>query len=136
LRDGDRIAIEEVRGTADTIKPGNYYEIKGTYRLASREKATLAAYVTSDSRNVKNAGGSSDTPTVSRGKGTFDLLLHVTHDGKPHVSFYPDEGGEGFAHIYFGTGDTVLKDGWWKSKAKNEERPDKVGDPRSTAPTY
>ena len=29
LRDGDRITIDEIHGTADTIKAGNVYEIKG-----------------------------------------------------------------------------------------------------------
>ncbi|HKD37072.1 MAG TPA: protein kinase, partial [Pirellulales bacterium] len=125
MRDGDRITIEEVRGTADTMKAGNYYEIKGTYRLASRDKATLAAYVTSETENVKNAG-QSDTPTVTRGEGRFDLLLHMTHEGKPHVSFYPAETREGFAHVYFGTGDSVLKQGWWEHPAKNEKHKEKL----------
>src|SRR4051794_1528323 len=39
FRDGDDITITEVRGTADTIAPGNIYCVKGTYKLASREKA-------------------------------------------------------------------------------------------------
>jgi hypothetical protein len=29
--------------------------------------------------------------------------------GKPHVSFYPADGGESFASVYFGTGDSVMK---------------------------
>ena len=30
-------------GTADTMTPGNIYWIKGTYTLASHDRATLAA---------------------------------------------------------------------------------------------
>src|SRR5436190_1846177 len=33
LRSGDKITIEEVHGTADTISVGGLYEIKGTYTL-------------------------------------------------------------------------------------------------------
>ena len=44
--DGDKITILEVRGTADTFAPGNIYWIKGTYTLASHDRAMLAAYIT------------------------------------------------------------------------------------------
>ena len=43
---GDKITILEVRGTADTFEPGNIYWIKGTYTLASHERAMLAAFTT------------------------------------------------------------------------------------------
>jgi hypothetical protein len=41
---GDTITIVEVRGTADTIAPGNIYWIKGTYALASHDRAMSAAF--------------------------------------------------------------------------------------------
>jgi WD40 repeat protein len=114
LAGGDQITIDEVRGTADSMKAGNRYEIKGTYRLASRDKAMLAVYVTGEGKDATDRQPS-DAPTVERGEGRFSLVLHMSYDGKPHVSFYPVDGGEGFGHVYFGTGDSVLKRGWWKS---------------------
>jgi beta-lactamase regulating signal transducer with metallopeptidase domain len=39
---GDKIAVEEVRGTADTLSAGNTYEVKGTYKLVSHDTAMLA----------------------------------------------------------------------------------------------
>jgi hypothetical protein len=128
LRDGDQITIEEVRGTADTIKVGNTYEIKGTYRLASHDKASLAAYVTIDVDDSK-ARKMSHVPTqktqtmdVKRGTGKFSLILPIWSKGKPHLSFYPESGGEGFGGVYFGTGESVLRKGWWKDSPKGSER--------------
>jgi serine/threonine protein kinase len=121
LRGGDRITIDEVRGTADTIKEGNMYEIKGTYRLASRDKATLAAYITDDGTVEKSPQPGTvpmqktQSVTVKRGEGRFALILYMWHDGKPHVSFYPESRAEGFGHVYFGTGESVLKRGWWEN---------------------
>ena len=43
---GDEITIVEVRGTVDTFATGNIYWIKGTYTLASHDKAELQASVT------------------------------------------------------------------------------------------
>ena len=48
--EGDEITIDEVRGTADTFKPGNKYLIKGTYKLHSHPAAQLSAYVTAIDR--------------------------------------------------------------------------------------
>ena len=45
LSDGDNITIEEIRGTSETFAAGNVYEIKGSYKLASHEKALLAANI-------------------------------------------------------------------------------------------
>ena len=48
--DGDKITIAEIRGTADTFIPGNIYWIKGTYTLASHDRAGLSAYTTAKNR--------------------------------------------------------------------------------------
>ena len=53
---GDKITIPEVRGTADTFAPGNIYWIKGTYTLASHDRAMLAAYTTA--MDAENGRGS------------------------------------------------------------------------------
>ena len=113
---GDKITIVEVRGTADTFTRGNIYWIKGTYRLASHERAMLAAYTT-----AMDAAHGTGTPlkvqktVVTQGTGTFTLFLPMSCRGWPHLSFYPADGGEEFGGNYFGTGDSVLKR-WWGSK--------------------
>jgi hypothetical protein len=114
--DGDRISILEVRGTADTFTPGNLYWIRGTYTLASHDRAMLAAFTTA--RDAENGSGpylEVQTTVVNRGQGTFTLFLPMSYRGWPHVSFYPADHGESFGGNYFGTGDTVLKR-WWGSK--------------------
>ncbi|MGC8641970.1 MAG: hypothetical protein ACP5XB_19055, partial [Isosphaeraceae bacterium] len=110
---GDEITILEVRGTADSFKPGNLYWIKGTYSLASRKKATLAAYTTArDAENGRGIIYTVQTTTINQGDGTFTLILPMSCRGWPHVSFYLAEGGSDFGGNYFATGDSVLKK-WW-----------------------
>ncbi len=120
--DGDKITIVEVRGTADLFTSGNIYWIKGTYRLASHQRATLAAYTTA--RDAADGIGPSfkvQTTEVTHGNGTFTLFLPMSCRGWPHVSFYPADGGESFGGNYFGTGDSVLKR-WWGSEKTVEKR--------------
>lgn len=113
---GDNITIDEIRGTADTFIPGNIYWIKGTYKLASQARASLAAYTTAmDSKDGTGYSFNVQTTVVNRGDGTFTLFLPMSCRGWPHVSFYPAGGGESFGGNYFGTGDSVLKR-WWGSK--------------------
>jgi len=113
---GDEINILEVRGTADTFAPNNTYRIKGTYTLASHDRATLAAYITAmDAKNGKGASLEVQRTVVNHGKGTFTLVLPMSCRGWPHVSFYPAGGGSDFGGSYFGTGDSVLRR-WWGSE--------------------
>ena len=111
LQYGDSITINEVRGTSDVLTAGNIYQVKGTYKLASRDKALLATFVTT-------SGQHSDTPTpilrtqkmtVDRGEGHFTLLFYMWEDGSPHVSLYPVPSGDSFAGVYFGTKNSVFK---------------------------
>lgn len=107
---GDQITILEVRGTAETLTPGNIYWIKGTYTLASRDRATLLASVTAiDAGQGTGLSFKVQSTHVPRGTGTFALFLPMSYRGWPHVSFYPAEAGECFGGNYFGIGDTVLK---------------------------
>jgi hypothetical protein len=128
LRGGDQIVIDEVRGTADTIKAGNVYEIKGTYKLASQSKAMLAAFVTdygADPRAKQRRGvpyQKIQTTIVERGEGKFSLILYIEYEGKPHLSFYPESGGDGLGGVYFGTGESVLRKGWWEDSRKGSEK--------------
>jgi beta-lactamase regulating signal transducer with metallopeptidase domain len=114
--DGDRITINEIRGTADTFMPHNSYLIKGTYALASHQRATLATYLTAmDAANGTGSSQKVQSTDVNQGNGTFTLVLPISCRGWPHVSFYPAAGGSDFGGNYFGTGDSVLKR-WWGSK--------------------
>jgi beta-lactamase regulating signal transducer with metallopeptidase domain len=118
---GDKIVITEVKGTAETVAPGNIYLVRGTYKLTSHERASLSVFTTA--KYVVGPGkfitGSNDlkvqTTSVTKGEGTFTFYLPMTGDGFPHVSFYPAEGGGDIGGTYFGTGDSVLKK-WWGEK--------------------
>ena len=113
---GDKITIVEVQGTANKFSPDNFYLIKGTYTLASHDRAMLAAYITAmDAANGTGPSLKVQTTIVNKSDGTFTLRLPMTCRGWPHVSFYPAEGGSDFGGNYFGTGDSVLKR-WWGSK--------------------
>jgi hypothetical protein len=115
LPDGDKIAITEVRGTASSFTPGNIYWIKGTYTLASQDKAMLLAATTAaDSKFGTGSTFKVQQSIVDRGTGTFTLFLPMSCQGWPHVSFYPAEGGGDIGGTYFGTGEFVLRK-WWGS---------------------
>lgn len=112
---GDDITILEIRGTAPTFIPGHIYWIRGSYALASHDRAHLSAYVTATSaENGRSATMKVQSTVVNKGSGTFALFLPMTYKGLPHVSFYPDD-GQGFGGNYFGTGDSVMKK-WWGEK--------------------
>lgn len=109
--EGDDISILEVRGTAETFKPGHIYLIRGTYKLASHKKAMLAAYTTAmDAENARSQPFQVQHAYLDAGEGAFTLFLPMPCRGWPHVSFYADGGS--FSGNYFGTGDSVLKR-WW-----------------------
>jgi hypothetical protein len=115
LRGGDSITVDEVTGTSEKMSAGNTYVIKGTYKLASQERATLLASVTANQPKQGLGVPTQRTQAVlvDQGDGHFSLILYMAYDGNPHVSFYPSA-GESFANLYFGTGDSVLKRGWWE----------------------
>lgn len=107
---GDRITITEVRGTAETFAAGNIYWIKGRYTLATKQKAQLATFVTAAAaKDGTSSVWKVQSTIIDKGDGTFTLFLPMSCRGWPHVSFYPERGGESFGGIYFGTGDSVLK---------------------------
>lgn len=108
----DEITILEVRGTTRTFAPGNIYWIKGTCTLASHDKAQLQASVSA----TENGGPSTNwfkaqNLIVNQGTATFTLFLPMTYPGFPHLSLYPVDGGNAFGGIYFGTGDSVHRQG-------------------------
>jgi len=118
LRDGDSITIEEVRGTSSSIAPGNLYVVKGSYRLGSEKNAMLAAYVTVKTReHDRTPSQKTQSMVVDQGDGRFSLIFYMWHEGNPHLSFYPSQGGSSFANVYFGTGSSLLTRGWWEKPA-------------------
>ena len=128
--------------------PGNIYWIRGTYTLASRDRAILLASSTVDfwdssgtldqarsdyfvSGSVEQSYQGVDPSYASgielrvqraevvRGSGTFMLFLPMKYRALPHVSFCsPERYGASFGGNYFGTGDSVLKK-WWRSAESN-----------------
>lgn len=126
--DGDEITITEIRGTAKEFEPGNYYHIKGKYKLHSHAAAQLNAYTTAKEAKDGISSGpdqKAQSQKVNQGEGDFTLVLPMTVRGWPHVSFYPADGGEDFGGVYFGTGDTVLKE-WWGEKSDDKVEPTKL----------
>lgn len=100
---GDSITITEVRGPSNTITVGNTYEVRGTYKLVSHEKAMLAVYVTVEGSQPHSSHPALENQKmiVEEGEGSFTLRFKMWHEGKPHVSFYPAKGGNSFAATYF-----------------------------------
>lgn len=100
---GDSITVQEVRGSSDTLAVGNTYEVKGTYKLVSHDKALLAVYVTVEASqpHTSHPALPDQKMIVEKDEGSFTLRFHMWHEGKPHVSFYPAKGGNGFAATYF-----------------------------------
>lgn len=97
---GDAITVTDVRSTAADLRSG-ICRISGTYALASRDEATLAGSVTARaSADGKGPWNSAQQMTVKKGSGTFTVLLPISIDGWPHVSFY--DGGESFGGVYVG----------------------------------
>ena len=100
----DNIIIDAVHGTADTFAAGNLYQVDGRYKLVTRDKALLAAFVTVKSSSGRTPDMQTQEMKVSRGEGHFSLLFYMWQDGAPHVSFYPYPSGSSFAGVYLGSG--------------------------------
>jgi beta-lactamase regulating signal transducer with metallopeptidase domain len=100
---GDYIKIVEVRGPSDTLTVGNTYEVRGTYRLVSQDKALLMVSVTTEARQPRESHPPlpEQKIVVEKGEGSFTLQFHLWHEGMPHVSFYALPHGNGFATRYF-----------------------------------
>jgi hypothetical protein len=106
---GDEILIHEIRGTAPTFRPGNWYQIKGIYALSSHPQAILSTFVSATGPNSGNTNViPPQTQVVAAGTGEFTLILPMLYVGYPHVSFYPAGGGPSFGSAYFGIGNSIL----------------------------
>jgi hypothetical protein len=110
--DGDSITIDSIQGPTDAIEPGHAYLVTGTYKLTSHPDALLSSNVTSDHNSVPREhvdGRQRPSTTIHQGEGRFSVYLNMDTNGFPHISFYPSEGGNSFAGVYFGMGDSLMK---------------------------
>jgi hypothetical protein len=112
FRPGDSITIQRVTGTSATISTGETYCVEGTYTLASSEKADLAFFATTASKD-STPTDPSQIMRIEKGTGTFRLVKTMRAEGDLHVSFYPVPGGSCFGGIYFGQGKWVLHHKGW-----------------------
>jgi len=110
FENGDQITILEVRGTAETMTPGNIYWIRGAYKLTSHDEAILSTGTTAiDAANGTYNNLKIQNRLVKKGEGEFKLFLVMPFRGWPHVSYYPANGGDGFGGVYFGTAESLHK---------------------------
>jgi len=102
FHDGDNITITEVRSDTNVLAVNHVYQITGTYTLASHNTATINAFVTAKypidgiSHGIRSA-----TKDVTRGSGTFTIILPITCEGSPHIGFNGADGHIG--SFYFGS---------------------------------
>ena len=101
--EGDRIEVEEVTGLAGPFVTGADYTVRGSYTLASHDKAHLAAYCTGGDLEGEHG------VEVSKGSGKFEFTFRIAGLGRPHVSFYPVGGGNGFGNLYFDSAGKAVK---------------------------
>lgn len=122
FREGDRIVIREIRGTASTFELGGTYRIQGHYSLASADRATLLASITAASNSGPAGAQDEAHVSVARGAGEFVLEFKIETAGYPHVTFYgPD--GHPFGGVYFGSGEWLLPNKGWSYFAPSDKRP-------------
>jgi hypothetical protein len=107
---GDAITIAEIQGDRSSFQSGGLYRVRGSYTLASRDRATLAFFFTATERGQGSTReGPKATIEVARGSGSFELIREMPYAGWPHISFYPAGGGSSFGGVYFGKGATLKK---------------------------
>lgn len=79
---GDEIVLEEVRCDRARIEPGATLAVRGHCSLRSSPSAQLYFGLTN------GAGTLPPLQELAPGDHAFDLTLHVTEAGMPHVSMY------------------------------------------------
>jgi hypothetical protein len=122
---GDSITIQELRGTADDIRPGGTYCVSGTYTLNSQDEADLSFFATTTNR-ASTPIDAHQTLHVIKGTGSFRLIKQVTDQGYLHLTFYTRTTGQGFGGVYFGQGRWVLrhKQFSYRDSTSRPEKPD------------
>ena len=102
---GNEIVITDVRGDSREYRPGATYLVSGHYRLRSHREAVLTQWCSNgwvqevDSKEPEPQHGGS--LQVKRGEGEFSFRFKVKKVGALHLSFYPADGGDAFASLYY-----------------------------------
>ena len=114
---GDSIVVTEVLGNSPAFKVGETYRVRGRYVLGSRDSADMSAWC----MNGESEGDR--RRVVRRGSGTFEMTFRRLTSGYPHISFFPQEGGESFGMACFGSGDCVWRTPFSNPNAANAGSP-------------
>ena len=109
FKDGDSIAITEVKATSPNLKTGDKVIVKGNYALSSKPKASLFLLETANKGSGKSNIRPEQKMEIMAGKGEFELSETLESNGYLHVSFYPVPAGEPFGGVYFGTAKQMEK---------------------------
>jgi beta-lactamase regulating signal transducer with metallopeptidase domain len=105
----DAIKVSQVTGTSAEFSPGNSYHIKGMYSLTSQDEAEIEVFATP--ADSSDGSKSFQHAYVTKGHGSFDLILPMSERGLPRVSFVPAKGGASFGSTYFGSGNVIVQAG-------------------------
>jgi hypothetical protein len=82
---GDQIRIDSVSAQGGSFSPGAEIEVRGRYRLASRQRARLCFGLTHGDLAGDN------WLEVERGNGDFALSARLITPGDPHVALYSSD---------------------------------------------
>jgi hypothetical protein len=88
FRDGDSVRIASVTSTSPNLEPGDTVIVTGKYRLQSRDKATLALYLTQTKSTEIEETAPAQKCVAKRGWHEFTSVITVKHRGLLHLTFY------------------------------------------------
>jgi RNA polymerase sigma factor (sigma-70 family) len=111
-RDGGRIEIREVWGTRKRVEVGGQYLVRGKYVLPPGEHGKLYFYETATGDwSQPTATLDLQSTVVDKQEGEFTLVHGMAGPGYFHLYLAdPERYSRYFANVYFGTGDTVLRE--------------------------
>jgi hypothetical protein len=101
--DGDSVRIESVTSTSPNLEPGDTVSVTGRYRLQSRDKATLALYLTQTKGAEIEETAPAQKCIAKRGWHKFTSVITVKYRGLLHLTFYDCASDKPFGGVYFGT---------------------------------
>lgn len=111
---GDGLTIDRLQLEGETFEPGATIHIEGRYELGSREAATLYLGTTAiGAREASFEEDEANRVSVASGSGTFALSHRIPARGYPHLTFYDARTGAPFGGIYFGRGESLLRERDW-----------------------
>ncbi len=120
FKDGDAIFIHQVRATSPKLEIGDTVVVRGRFDLQSKEKATLALYLTQTEGDGEERVSPTQRMEIKKGTGAFELVYEIKHTGALHLTFYSIPDGKPFGGVYFGTWSQMEKiKGWTLSDYEN-----------------